>query len=192
MAEKKKEEDELKRLKQNVAEKLFLHNYVHESLIEINNLLICCGCESCTYKEGPNYLQYEFCRGPGQEEGDGQAYWKSSISDVKPVPVSQCLLYQWFKTQCEEWKAPIPDDAFDSPAVRPLSLTLAQSLGMDIVMTYHKQWSFRVDQLSYQQQIDTVYHMIHSWTKMIVPADSHLFKESFEQWFFLRNSSLLL
>lgn len=187
--------DELIALKKTTACYMYLDE-LGDYLDEINDSIVRCGCDRCTDKMGSNYPKEEENRGvPTPDPCWKPGYWVCSKGQMTHVPISQCLLYQWFKDKCKEYKCIVPDDTIDHPQLYPRSCCLHWCLGNlqcgHDAATVKKRWRFKIKALSYQVQVDTIYRLLYYMDVEALVEEGFDAGQTFEQWFTIKGHSLL-
>ena len=182
-------------IKKATAQHLFLDS-LQDYIRDANDYVVRCGCKRCTDMIGGNYPELghedEGNRGTGRPGSPN--YWVSCYGEMKEVDARDCVLYKWFKSKCEEFKVPVPDDDIDHPWRYPRMFNLMTCLGRGLIKSsissdeVTKRWRARVKALSYPQQVATVYPMIYS-----IYCDGTAYDEvdSFQDWFVVKGVSLL-
>lgn len=178
-----------------VACHLFLDN-LQTCLEYINDYHIKCGCNRCTDYIGGNYPDYEenyIENGyPSKQSSNGQMIKEDGV----------CLLYQWFKTLCAEFNCPIPDDDVDNPFIHPrswdISTCLGKGIGDDVngdhicgsSISSHHHWRYYIKNMTFEQQKNTVYKMMHAMSDHHNYFASMQLESSFESWFSIKECAL--
>jgi hypothetical protein len=152
-AETKKDSDykvELLSLKKEVAD-FYVLGMLQDILSMHNDMVVRCGCSHCLDLGGNNYIQE-----------DGRPY----EAEPHTVEVKNCLLYAWFKGRCSEFSVILPDDSIDHPCVHPRTFNLTYCLGKSQWDRRDSEthWFDKVRNLSYEDQLKSVYKMLHSMT----------------------------
>lgn len=171
--------DELVALKKAVACFKFLDDLQHY-LNNVNEMIVNCGCDRCVEPCGGNY------------DDDVELL----PTQLVHVPVSQCLLYTWFKNKCIKYKCVVPDDDYDHPKHYPGNFRLSTCLGRALYSggwdesKVHHRWRYKIKQLSYDVQVQTIYRLMYNMEKLAFPDESDVI-ESFEDWFRIKGQSLI-
>ena len=154
-----------------------VENNLQETLQHINQNIVHCGCNRCTQFVGGNYPENRVY--PSLSSDGYPPLEDGSIA----VPVNECLLYTWFQSQCQQFKVPISNDEVDHPQHWPVNFNLTRCLGVDKSSSTPGSWDFRVRNLPYLQQVETIYQMLY---QLGPPKD-----RNFAQWFRYQGLSLL-
>lgn len=174
---------------------VFLDN-LQNRLNYINDDHIKCGCDRCTDFYGgsypgdeENYIDNNENGYPSMHSSNGQMTKKDNV----------CLLYEWFKTLCSKFNCPIPDDNVDHPFVHPRSWNITTCLGKGLcdddhmcgsLIDNHHHWRYYIKNMTFKQQKNTVYRMIHAMSdRHNYFANSEL-DSSFESWFSVKGNPL--
>lgn len=183
-------ESSINELRKAIACELFLDN-LGDYLSRVNDDFVRCGCERCTDMYGGNYPNdEEYNRGDTTLKCWEPGYWVSSTGPINIVPIEKCLLYEWFKQKCVDFKVIVPDDNIDHPKFYPRSFDINLCLGRHLdsggLGDFKNRWRYKIKQLTYNKQVKTIYRLLHH-------IDYYGFDDSptFDEWFCVKGVSLL-
>lgn len=179
-------------LKKAIACHLFLDN-LQEILCKWNDEHIRCGCIRCTDMQGGNYPSYDENINHDRQENDFSRYWKSSFGPMTTPADGQCLLWDAFVTKCKQFDAPIPNTEIDHPFRYPRYFNISVCLGRASPGSFNKQnvhlrWRYRVKNLDWYSQKNTVYIMLYHLDCELNMENNP--SKTFDEWFVVKGISL--
>lgn len=139
---------------------------------KINTNDIKCGCDHCLICSNHWFANEEF----GDQSSIEYKTRVAEIYGLKIVPCDECLLIQFFNSQCKKFNVPLI----------PVNRTY---VGPFLNENMWSDWGQTIKNTPYAKLINTLYQMTHH-LNLICPAMLSPVEKDFNKWFTFDNLSL--